>query len=117
MLLGVGLAPTPWLVLVFAFAMGASEPPIMSAMFQVRVRETTPRVQAQVFTTSASLRMTAYAAATAVCGLLVGVGTLAVITFGVLLHVSGIVIGLLAGPQVPHRSTWRGPRPEHRHDA
>ncbi|MCX6433540.1 MAG: MFS transporter, partial [Actinobacteria bacterium] len=38
-LTAVGLAPTTWLLLLAAFAMGATEPPLFSSMFQVRVRE------------------------------------------------------------------------------
>jgi hypothetical protein len=105
-LAAVGLAPTSGLLLVAAFAMGASEPPLVSAMFQVRMRESPTRVQAQVFTTSASLRMTAFAIATAVSGWLLqwGVGT--VIAFGVLLHVVSLVVGLVLGPPVPPRHHW-----------
>ena len=83
---------------VAAFAMGATEPPLVSAMFQVRVRESPARVQSQVFTTSASLRMTAFAIATAMCGWLLHVGVGAVIAFGVALHVVSLVLGLVLGP-------------------
>lgn len=102
----VGLAGTPWLLLVAAFAMGASEPPIVSSMFQVRVRESPVHVQSQVFTTSASLRMCAFAAALAACGALVSVGIWAIIAFGVALHLLSLVLGLALGPDLPHRSTW-----------
>jgi len=105
-LVAVGLAPTPWLLAIAAFAMGATEPPLVSAMFQVRVRESPTRVQAQVFTTSASLRMTAFAVATAVCGWLLGIGIAAVIAFGVLLHVVALVLGLALGPVLPRREHW-----------
>jgi hypothetical protein len=105
-LVAVGLAPTPVLLALAAFAMGATEPPLVSAMFQVRVRESPPAVQAQVFTTSASLRMTAFAIATATCGWLLGVGIGAVIAFGVLLHVVSLVLGLALGPTVPRREHW-----------
>ncbi|MBK9741261.1 MAG: MFS transporter [Actinobacteria bacterium] len=102
----VGLAPTVPLLLVAAFAMGATEPPLVSAMFQVRARESAPRVQSQVFTTSASLRMTAFALATAACGALLVLGTWAVISFGVLLHVVALVLGLAVGPPLPDREHW-----------
>jgi len=105
-LLAVGLAPTTLLLLASAFAMGASEPPLVSAMFQVRVRESPPSVQGQVFTTSASLRMTAFAVATAVCGWLLGPGIAWVIGFGVLLHAVSLVLGLLLGPTIPDRRHW-----------
>lgn len=105
-LAAVGLAPTPALLLLAAFAMGATEPPLVSAMFQVRVRESPSRVQAQVFTTSASLRMTAFALATAVCGWLLGWGVGAVIAFGVGLHIASLILGVVLGPPVPPRDEW-----------
>jgi MFS family permease len=106
MLVLVGLAPTTGLLLVAAFAMGATEPPLVSGMFQVRQREAPTHVQAQVFTTSASLRMTAFAVATAICGALIGVGVWAVISFGVLLHAVSVILGLLLGPPLPPRHHW-----------
>jgi predicted MFS family arabinose efflux permease len=105
-LVAIGLAPTPPLLLAAAFAMGATEPPLVSAMFQVRVRESPSRVQAQVFTTSASLRMTAFALGTAACGVLLGWGVLAVIAFGVALHVIALLIGIVVGPDLPPRERW-----------
>ena len=105
-LAAVGLAPTPALLLVAAFAMGATEPPLVSSMFQVRVRESPTRVQGQVFTTSASLRMTAFALATAMCGWLLGWGVGAVIAFGVGLHVASLVLGIVLGPPLPPRDEW-----------
>ena len=105
-LAAVGLAPTPALLLVAAFAMGATEPPLVSSMFQVRVRESPTRVQGQVFTTSASLRMTAFAVATAICGWLLGWGVGAVIAFGVGLHILSLVLGVVLGPPIPPRDEW-----------
>jgi predicted MFS family arabinose efflux permease len=106
-LMAIGLAPTPALLLLAAFAMGATEPPLVSAMFQVRVRESPSHVQAQVFSTSASLRMTAFAVATAACGWLVGgPGIAAAIAFGVALHVIALAAGLLTGPSLPKREKW-----------
>jgi hypothetical protein len=72
----------------------------------VRVRESPPRVQAQVFTTSASLRMTAFAIATATCGWLLGWGVGAAIAFGVALHVLSLVLGIALGPTLPPRRHW-----------
>ena len=106
MLVLIGLAPSTWFLVVAAFAMGATEPPLVSGMFQVRQREAPSHVQSQVFTTSASLRMTAFAVATAVCGALIPLGTWAVIAFGVLLHVAALVFGLWAGPELPPRRHW-----------
>jgi MFS family permease len=106
MLILIGLAPTTWFLLIAAFAMGATEPPLVSGMFQVRQREAPTHVQSQVFTTSASLRMTAFAVATAICGTLIPLGTWAVIAFGVLLHLLALVAGLWAGPHLPPRHHW-----------
>lgn len=102
----VGVAPTTWLLLIAAFAMGATEPPLISGMFQVRQREAPTAVQSQVFTTSASLRMTAFAIATAICGWLIphGIGT--VIAFGVALHLIALAVGLWLGPALPPRANW-----------
>lgn len=106
MLAAIGLAPSPLLLLIAAFAMGASEPPLMSAMFQIRARESPTHVQSQIFTTSASLRTAAFAASTAVCGLLVSVSATAVIAFGVGLHLISLVLGILLGPRLPQRRHW-----------
>jgi MFS family permease len=106
MLAAIGLAPTTALLLVATFAMGATEPPLVSSMFRVRAREAPAHVQSQVFTTSASLRMTAFAMATAACGWLLGVGIGAVIVLGVVLHVVSLVLGLLLGPRLPRREHW-----------
>ena len=105
-LLLVGIAPTPLLVVIAAFVMGMTEPPLVSGMFQVRARESHGSVRAQVFTTSASLRMTAFALATAACGALVAWGIWAIIIFGVLLHLVGLVAGLIAGPPIPSHHSW-----------
>lgn len=102
----IGLAPNTAFLLVAAFAMGASEPPLISGMFQIRARESSTHVQSQVFTTSASLRMTAFAIGTAVCGALLVFGTWAAIVFGVALHVVALVVGLASGPRLPHRTHW-----------
>ena len=109
-LLGVGMAPTTWLMLVMAFAMGATEPPMFSSMFRIRARESAPQVQAQVFTTSASLRTTAFAVGTALFGWLLHWGLGAVIAAGVALHVLSLVLGVLLGPPLPPRAQWRRPR-------
>lgn len=105
-LAAVGLTRTPWQLLVAAFVMGAVEPPVLSSMFQVRNRESPSHVQSQVFTTSSSLRMTAYSISTAICGALLGVGVGAVVAFGVALHVVALVVGIAAGPELPRRQDW-----------
>lgn len=109
MLAAVGMAPTTALLLVAAFAMGATEPPLVSAMFQIRVRESPAHLQAQVFSTSASLRMTAFALATAASGWLLGWGVGAAIALGVVLHAVSLVLGILLGPRLPQRRLRRSP--------
>lgn len=105
-LLAIGLAPSVPLLLVASFAMGASEPPLMSSMFQVRVRESPNHVQAQVFATSSSLRVAAFAVGTAACGALIGGGLAWVIEFGVALQGLALVVGVALGPRLPHRRHW-----------
>ena len=109
-LTGVGLAPTLPILLVFAFLMGASESPLLSAMFQVRSRESPARLQSQVFTTSSSLRMAAFALTSAACGLLLHLGDGWVIALGVVMHLASLVVGVLLGPTLPHRRHWIGAR-------
>jgi MFS family permease len=106
LLILVGIAPTTWFLLAAAFLMGATEPPLVAGMFLVRQREAPTRVQSQVFTTSASLRLTAFAIATAICGTLIPLGVWSVIAFGVLLHFVSVLIGVWLGPPLPPRDHW-----------
>lgn len=106
LLAAVGLAPTTPLLLVAAFAMGATEPPLVASMFQIRVRESPSHLQAQVFSSAASLRMTAFALATAASGWLLGWGVTTVIIFGVGLHALSLVLGMAFGPPLPKRRHW-----------
>ncbi len=109
-LAGVGLAPNVPLLLAFSFLMGAAESPLLSAMFQVRTRESPARLQAQVFTFSSSLRMASFALTSAACGLLLHLGYGWVIALGVVLHVGSLVVGVVLGPRLPHRRHWLGAR-------
>ena len=93
-------------MLAFSFAMGATEAPLLSSMFQVRNRESPAHVQSQVFTTSASLRMTSFAVASALSGWLLHFGYEFAIALGVLLHVVSVIIGVVLGPRLPHRRHW-----------
>jgi MFS family permease len=106
LLLAIGLSTTLPLVLVFSFAMGAAESPLLSSMFQVRNRESPAHVQSQVFTTSASLRMTSFALASALSGWLLHFGYEFAIALGVVLHAVAVVIGVVMGPRLPHRRHW-----------
>ncbi|GHC80744.1 hypothetical protein GCM10007079_19910 [Nocardiopsis terrae] len=68
---GVGCvlaAPSaPWLVLA-AIAVGAAEGPQLTSLFAVRHREAPERLRTQVFTTAASLKVSAFAAGAALAG-------------------------------------------------
>ncbi|MEI8260207.1 MAG: MFS transporter [Actinomycetes bacterium] len=110
LLLGIGLSPTLPSVLFFSFFMGAAESPLLSSMFQVRNRESPAHVQSQVFTTSASLRMTSFALVSALSGWLLHFGYEVAIALGVGLHLLSVLIGVLLGPRLPHhRHWWRRP--------
>ncbi len=105
-LLLFGASPAPWGVLIGAFVMGAAEPPGVSAMFRVRVREAPAHVHGQVFTTSATLRITGFAIVTALSGWLLHWGVAAVVVFGVALHLVAVVAGVVWGPHLPRREHW-----------
>ena len=65
---GVFLAPSaPWLVLATA-VVGAAEGPQLTNLFAVRHREAPERLRTQVFTTAASLKVSAFAAGAALAG-------------------------------------------------
>ncbi|MGW5880513.1 MFS transporter [Nocardiopsis terrae] len=62
------VAPSaPWLVLA-AVAVGAAEGPQLTSLFAVRHREAPERLRTQVFTTAASLKVSAFAAGAALAG-------------------------------------------------
>ena len=105
-LLAIGLSTTLPEVLVFSFAMGAAESPLLSSMFQVRNRESPAHVQSQVFTTSASLRMTSFALASALSGWLLHFSYEYAIALGVVLHLVSVLFGVVLGPRLPHRRHW-----------
>lgn len=103
-----GLVPNIAVVLAAAFLLGLTEVPMLSSTFQIRTRETTPRVRAQVFTTAASLRTTAFAIGSAVFGAMLELGVTAVILAGVCCYVVSLVWGLAVGPRVHHHRRARG---------
>ncbi len=70
--LGLALAPgAGWVIAAVAVA-GVADGPQLAAIFAVRHRETPPRLRGQVFTTAASLKITAGAVGAAVAGSLAG---------------------------------------------
>ena len=99
-------------IVLGAFLTGMLHAAALAAMFHIRNRESTDRVRAQVFTTSASLRMSAFAAATAALGLLLPLGPSPVLFIGGVVVGVAVLIGIWAGPRVPrHRRTLRRPVP------
>ena len=70
-----------------AFAFGAFEGPLLTALFRIRTREADPAVRSQVFTTAASLRTTAYAGMTAVFGAMLGLGVTTLLLIGAAVQV------------------------------
>ena len=97
-LLLIAIAPVLWVVLLGAFIMGATDAPMLSAMYLIRNRESTPRVRAQVFSTAASLRTAAFGLAAALFGTLLVHGTTFVLLVGVGMHLVALVVGLAIGP-------------------
>ena len=72
--LGLAIAPgAGWVVAAVAVA-GVADGPQLAAIFAVRHRETPQRLRGQVFTTAASLKITAGAAGAALAGVLAGHG-------------------------------------------
>lgn len=97
-------------IVIGAFLTGIIHGAALAAMFHIRNRESSDRVRAQVFTTSASLRMSAFAAATAALGLLLPLGPAPVLFIGGVVVGVAVLIGIRAGPHVPqHRRTLRRP--------
>jgi len=94
---GLAFAPTRWLALAGAFGMGLADGPMATAMLSVRERESPPAAMAQVFTTGASLRTSAYAIATAALGTLAGQGFRTVLLWGTAVELAGVLAGWLVG--------------------
>ena len=97
-LLLIAVAPVLWIVLLGAFIMGATDAPMISAMYLIRNRESSARVRAQVFSTAASLRTAAFGLAAALFGTLLVHGTTVVLLVGVAMHLISLVVGLAIGP-------------------
>jgi predicted MFS family arabinose efflux permease len=97
-LLLIAIAPVLWVVLLGAFIMGATDAPMLSAMYLIRNRESSSRVRAQVFSTAASLRTAAFGLAAALFGTLLVHGTTFVLLVGVGMHLVALVVGLAIGP-------------------
>lgn len=83
-------------MLVAACVFGAAEAVFMTSVFQIRNRESPVAVRAQVFTTSASLRLSAFALGSAAFGTMLVAGPATVILIGVALHVVALGAGISA---------------------
>ena len=98
LLVGLSLAvlafsPVFAITVVASFLFGASDGPMLTAMFRIRTREAAPGVRSAVFTTAASLRTSVYAAMTAVFGALVASGPQTLLLIGAALHVVAVLLG------------------------
>jgi len=102
--LGVMAVTSSFAVLVVAsIALGAGNGPMITAMFQIRARESAPAVRSQVFTTGASVRTTIYAAMTATFGAIVALGPHMIFAVGACLQ----IVALAGGAILAKRGTGR----------
>lgn len=109
-LIAMAIFATTITIVLGAFLSGIIHGAALAAMFHIRNRESNDRVRAQVFTTSASLRMTAFAIATAGLGVLLPLGPSIVLAVGGAIIAIALIAGVWAGPHVPrHRRTLRRP--------
>ncbi|MFC5019819.1 MFS transporter [Streptomyces lienomycini] len=94
----------PAILLVAALVLGVGEGPQLTALFAVRHREAPDRLRGQIFTTGASLKVTAFALGAAVAGPLATwslPGTLTV--------AAGTAVGAAAGAAFVGRKPFDGP--------
>lgn len=103
----LALSPAFAVTVAAAFAYGACEGPLLTALFRIRTREADPAVRSQVFTTAASIRTTAFAGMTAVFGAVLGLGVAALLLVGAGLQVLAFACAALAARAVAHRDTAR----------
>lgn len=96
----VAIAGNITLVIIGVFIIGLTEAPQLTAMFLIRSRESPLRVRSQVFTTSSSLRATAFAIGAALFGTMLPLGTTVLLWVGVALHALGLLAGLIGGPRI-----------------
>ncbi|TXK43657.1 MFS transporter [Nonomuraea sp. C10] len=93
---------------VAAVVVGVGEGPQLTALFAVRHREAPERVRGQVFTTGASLKITSFAAGSALAGPLVALSPGAALLAGAGVQLLAVAAyGLLSLP----RSALEGPTP------
>ncbi|HEY5357984.1 MAG TPA: MFS transporter [Streptosporangiaceae bacterium] len=105
--LALALAPrTAWVIAAVAVA-GVADGPQLAAIFAIRHRETPRRLRGQVFTTAASLKITAGAIGAAVAGRLAGHSAALVLT--VAAGTQGAALLAFALASVPRRPCARPP--------
>jgi MFS family permease len=102
----LAFAPTWQLAIVAAALFGIVDTPLITAIFQVRDRETTEAERAQVFTVAASIRTGTYAAGAAISGRLATAGgPVLVLVVAAIAQPISVLAGLLLVP--PHRLVVR----------
>lgn len=92
---GAAAAASPLPLLVCLGLVGAAEGPQLTALFAIRHREAPDHLRARVFTTAASLKISAFAAGAALAGPLAQVSLPACLAAAAALH--------LAAALIPHR--------------
>jgi MFS family permease len=98
----LAFAPTWQWAVVAAAIFGIVDTPLITAIFQVRDRETTEAERAQVFTVAASIRTGTYAAGAAISGRLATLGgPVLVLVVAAVAQPIAVLAGLLLVP--PHR--------------
>lgn len=98
----LAFAPTWQVAVVAAGLFGIVDTPLITAIFQVRDRETTEAERAQVFTVAASIRTGTYAAGAAISGRLATLGGPGlVLVVAAIAQPIAVLLGLLSVP--PHR--------------
>jgi predicted MFS family arabinose efflux permease len=100
----LAFAPNWQLAVVAAGIFGIVDTPLITAIFQVRDRETTEAERAQVFTVAASIRTGTYAAGAAISGRLATAGgPVLVLVVAAIAQPIAVLLGLLFVP--PYR--WK----------
>jgi MFS family permease len=106
LLLGLSLSPTIAIAYGIGFLFGAMQAPQLTAIFQVRDRESPTKVRSLVFVASASLRTGSFAVGSLAAGALLVFGWRWVIVGAAILELLALVIGLIFAPK--HRRMPRG---------
>lgn len=113
---GLLLAPSaPWLVLA-AVVVGTAEGPQLTSLFTVRHREAPERLRTQVFTTAASLKVSAFAAGAALAGPLADLSLPACLAAAAALQIGAALTHAAVRPRAgawgAHHHTGAGDRME-----